>query len=79
MTDLARLRQIAEYQQESGFRVEYPASTILALLDELEAERRRTEFLLRHFTRQTVWDRPTIDEAIRQRAAKGFDRASECG
>ena len=79
MTDLARLRQIAEYQQESGCRVEYPAATILALLDELEAERRRTDFLLRHFTRHTVWDRETIDESIRQRTAKGFDRTDECG
>lgn len=79
MIDLARLRQIAEYQQESGCRVEYPASTVLGLLDELEAERERTDFLLKHFTRQAVWDRDTIDEAIRQRAAKGFDRVDECG
>ena len=43
MIDLARLRQIAEYQQESGCRVEYPASTVLGLLDELEAERKRTK------------------------------------
>lgn len=79
MIDLSRLRQIAEYQQESGCRVEYPASTVLALVDELEAERRRTDFLLRHFTRRAVWDRETIDESIRQRAEKGFDRTDECG
>ena len=68
-----RLRQIAQYQQETGCRVEYEAATILALLDSLEKEMARKEFLRRWFTNEGQWSDADIDLAIEARKEKGFD------
>ena len=71
--NIVRLRQIAQYQQETGCRVEYEAATVLALLDSLEKERSRKEFLRRWFTNESQWTDADIDRAIAARKAKGFD------
>jgi len=71
--NLSRLRQIAEYQHETGTRVEYPAETILALLNEIERGQQRLEFCIRNFMNSAVWDSEAIDEAMRARCEKGFD------
>ena len=71
--DLDRLRQIAQYQQETGCRVEYEAGTILALLDAIELETDRKEFLRRWFTNERQWSDADIDRAIAARKEKGFD------
>ena len=71
--NLERLRQIAQYQQETGCRVEYDAGTILALLDAIELERTRKEFLRRWFTNEREWSDESIDSSIRLRKEKGFD------
>lgn len=71
--NLERLRQIAQYQQETGCRVEYEAGTILALLDQIEAEVTRKEFLRRWFTNESQWTDADIDRAIEARKEKGFD------
>ena len=71
--NIERLRQIAQYQQETGCRVEYEAATILALLDAVELESRRKEFLRRWFTNEGQWSDADIDRAIEARKEKGFD------
>lgn len=71
--DLDRLRQIAQYQQETGCRVEYEAGTILAILDTIELEVTRKEFLRRWFTNESQWSDADIDQAIEARKEKGFD------
>ena len=71
--NLDRLRQIAQYQQETGCRVEYEAATILALLDQIELEQARKDFLLRWFTNEGQWSDDDIDRAIAARKEKGFD------
>lgn len=71
--NLDRLRQIAQYQQETGCRVEYEAATILALLDQIEAEVTRKDFLRRWFTNESQWSDADIDRAIVARKEKGFD------
>lgn len=71
--NLERLRQIAQYQQETGCRVEYEAATILALLDQIEAEVTRKDFLRRWFTNESQWSDADIDRAIAARKEKGFD------
>lgn len=71
--NLERLRQIAQYQQETGCRVEYEAGTILALLDHIEAEVTRKVFLRRWFTNESQWTDADIDRAIEARKEKGFD------
>lgn len=71
--NIDRLRQIAQYQQETGCRVEYEAATILALLDRIEAEVTRKEFLRRWFTNESQWTDADIDRAIAARKEKGFD------
>ena len=73
MLNRSRLRQIAQYQQETGCRVEYEAATILALLDAVELERVRKEFLRRWFTNESQWSDADIDRAIASRKEKGFD------
>lgn len=71
--NLDRLRQIAQYQQETGCRVEYEAATILALLDTIELEVTRKVFLRRWFTNESQWSDADIDWAIAARKEKGFD------
>ena len=71
--NLDRLRQIAQYQQETGCRVEYDAGTILALLDQIELEQARKDFLRRWFANEREWADDSIDESIRLRKEKGFD------
>ena len=70
--NLERLRQIAQYQQETGCRVEYEAATILALLDAVELERARKEFL-QHWFADGRWSDERIDASISARKEKGFD------
>ena len=71
--NIERLRQIAQYQQETGCRVEYEAATILALLDTIELEVTRKVFLRRWFTNESQWSDADIDRAIAARKEKGFD------
>lgn len=71
--NLDRLRQIAQYQQETGCRVEYEAATILALLDSIELEVTRKDFLRRWFTNESQWTDADIDRSIAARKEKGFD------
>ena len=71
--NIERLKQIALYQQETGCRVEYEAATILALLDTIELEVTRKEFLRRWFTNESQWTDADIDRAIAARKEKGFD------
>lgn len=71
--NINRLRQIAQYQQETGCRVEYEAVTILALLDAIELEKARKDFLRRFFTNEREWTDESIDTSIRLRKEKGFD------
>ena len=71
--NLDRLRQIAQYQQETGCRVEYEAGTILALLDAIELEQARKGFLRRWFTNESQWSDDDVDRAIEARKEKRFD------
>ena len=71
--NLDRLRQIAQYQQETGCRVEYEAGTILALLDSVELDRARKDFLRRWFTNESQWSDDDVDRAIEARKEKRFD------
>lgn len=71
--NLDRLRQIAQYQQETGCRVEYEAATILSILDTIDLETARKDFLRRWFTNESQWSDADIDRAIAARKEKGFD------
>ena len=71
--NINRLRQIAQYQQETGCRVEYEAGTILALLDAIELEKARKDFLRLWFTNEGQWSDDDVDRAIEARKEKGFD------